>query len=508
MIIYDPSTETYTTARSLRKSSAVLIGSAVADALGAPFEFGPPGEYTATFPEPVLTGNAEMVGGGTFSWHPGQFTDDTEMAYILGSKIVDHIFEIINDEYDNFLEDTYAHFKGWSENANDVGSTTRGALMGSDWRTGAKNQHERSGFSASNGCVMRIAPMGILSAVIGQERGFKLSVLQARLTHWDLTAACCAGIASEVIANGIHSTFKSPAEYINISLATALAAADIYLDRNGVSQQDKREVQDQIDMLVDFDPSQHTPRNGTALICLGQALWAVAGSVSFEDAVRRAIDLGHDTDTVAAVAGAIAGAYYGADLIPARWQGMINGDVPEFVFDRWVTHVVDLQDLQHLAYQIANLIDTKPVYSPFEPPVGPTEVYPGLYAANLTALRDCDDRDFDLVTLCRPMFEWTGDFNRSYNFYLIDQHSPGVNPNLHHTVEEAVATIDALLAERKRVIVHCHAGRSRTGFILKAWYMRKHGCSHEEAHRWLADIWPTYDPEGNIDFSTLLDNYR
>jgi len=62
-----------------QRQSAVgaIIGSAVGDALGAPFEFQPSGRYLEHFPEPVLSGAAEMIGGRDCKWQPGEFTDDT-----------------------------------------------------------------------------------------------------------------------------------------------------------------------------------------------------------------------------------------------------------------------------------------------------------------------------------------------------------------------------------------------------------------------------------------------
>ena len=54
------------------RALGALLGSAVADALGAPFEFGPAGEYTRRFPTPVWGGTGEMTGGGGFGWAPGE----------------------------------------------------------------------------------------------------------------------------------------------------------------------------------------------------------------------------------------------------------------------------------------------------------------------------------------------------------------------------------------------------------------------------------------------------
>ena len=65
-----------------------LIGLAVSDALGAPFEFGAAGEYRGQYPEPVLGGVGEMTGGGGFRWAPGEFTDDTQMALALAESII------------------------------------------------------------------------------------------------------------------------------------------------------------------------------------------------------------------------------------------------------------------------------------------------------------------------------------------------------------------------------------------------------------------------------------
>ena len=66
------------------------------------------------------------------------------------------------------------------------------------------------------------------------------------------------------------------------------------------------------------------------------------------------------------------------------------------------------------------------------------------------------------------------------------------NTDLLASVRDAVNDIDALLASGARVLVHCHGGRSRTGLVLKAWAMRTHGMSADEAHDWLTERWGRY----------------
>jgi hypothetical protein len=71
-------------------------------------------------------------------------------------------------------------------------------------------------------------------------------------------------------------------------------------------------------LAPDWHPDQATEFNGAVWPCLGSAVWALRTTTSFEDAIHAATDLGGDTDTVAAVTGSLAGAYYGLHAIPAQ----------------------------------------------------------------------------------------------------------------------------------------------------------------------------------------------
>lgn len=98
-------------------------------------------------------------------------------------------------------------------------------------------------------------------------------------------------------------------------------------------------------LAPDWHPDQATESNGAVWPCLGSAVWALRATDSFEDAIRAAIDLGGDTDTVAAVTGGLAGAYYGLDAIPTRWTQPLHVPLPGF--DGRVLHLTDLLDLAH-----------------------------------------------------------------------------------------------------------------------------------------------------------------
>src|SRR3954468_22426163 len=107
--------------RSHRVAGA-MVGSAVGDALGAPFEFGPPGRFSARFPSPARGEKTEMCGGGSLGWAPGEFTDDTQMALLTAESLLER----------GGIEgaDLFGRFRRWAVLAPDVGIQTR-AVLGS-----------------------------------------------------------------------------------------------------------------------------------------------------------------------------------------------------------------------------------------------------------------------------------------------------------------------------------------------------------------------------------------
>lgn len=88
--------------KRIQRAVGAVVGSAVGDALGAPFEFGPPGAVSARFPAPGAGG--EMCGGG--GWGPGEATDDTQMAVLVAESLLER------DGLD--LPDIFARFQRWA----------------------------------------------------------------------------------------------------------------------------------------------------------------------------------------------------------------------------------------------------------------------------------------------------------------------------------------------------------------------------------------------------------
>ena len=97
-------------------------------------------------------------------------------------------------------------------------------------------------------------------------------------------------------------------------------------------------------LAPDWTPDRATESNGAVWPTLGQAVWALRNGRDFAEVLRLVVDLGGDTDTVACVAGGLAGAVFGMGGIPSRWSSVVHGRVPGFADKLW-----RLADLQQLA---------------------------------------------------------------------------------------------------------------------------------------------------------------
>ena len=247
----------HTTVEQQFRAVGAIVGSAVGDALGAPFEFGVAGEYSRRFPVPVLSGNGEMIGGGGFNWAAGEFTDDTQMALALAESL------LAVRGFD--AEDLWTRFRAWAYDAKDIGINTSSVLSHPSHQGAAEKGHVATGGrSASNGCVMRIAPVGVIGVGLGQQETIEIAAKQAALTHFDPAAAAGAAIVAEVIRRVIITgVFHGVAEKVVADLSVLPDLGDAAAKYAPL-------------VSIDFDPRTHTgPGNGSVWTTVAQALWAV-----------------------------------------------------------------------------------------------------------------------------------------------------------------------------------------------------------------------------------------
>ncbi|WP_432543062.1 ADP-ribosylglycohydrolase family protein [Kineococcus sp. SYSU DK002] len=445
-----------------------LVGSAVGDALGAPFEFGPPHAFSARFPTAARGVATEMCGGGSLGWAPGEFTDDTQMALLLAESLVE------NDGLDG--ADVFARFGRWAQaGPPDIGVQTSAVLgSGLPWDRAAV-EHVRAGHrAAGNGSLMRTTPAAIFFARHGRDATVDAARRISALTHGDPAAGEGCALFHEAVRALLDGGDADAA------IADALPL---------VAQEHREKWAGNCSPT--WTPADATESNGAVWPTLGSALWALRNSVTFEEAVRLVVDLGGDTDTVACVTGALAGARTGITGIPVRWTSPLHGRVPGFGDRTW-----ELRHLQWLALRLDG--STDPLHEP-RPTQGlePREVAPGVWASDLDGARRSDP-GFAVVSLCRTGGRFGHEVQRFA--YLTDDDS---NTELRTVLDDVLGDIAALRADGRRVLVHCHAGASRTGLVLRAWLVRSQGVSAAEATERVGAAWPHLS-EWNPAFTAAL----
>jgi ADP-ribosylglycohydrolase len=261
----------------LARAAGCLLGQVIGDSLGAQVEFKKAAEIAQAYPGGVR----DLGDRGVFHTIAGQPTDDSEMALALARSILKekgYVKERVLDAYREWLQTRPV----------DVGATTERGLLG---------LHTTE--SESNGSLMRISPVGIWAAG-DPARAAGVAREDSALTHPN--PACveaCAGFAAAVAA-GVGGAGRDA--MLDAALSHSAGAA-----RRAIEAGARGEL-----------PAFYETNIGWVLIALQNAFFHLAKS-SFEDALIDTVGRGGDTDTNAAIAGALLGACHGREAVPARW---------------------------------------------------------------------------------------------------------------------------------------------------------------------------------------------
>lgn len=287
------------------RTTGIVLGAAVGDALGAPFEFAPRGTFSARLPDRRPDGVGDMIGGGAFDWEPGEFTDDTQMALALASSLLDR------GGYDP--GDLWHRWQVWARTSSDVGNTIRYALLHDDW---SDVEHPDPEMTAGNGALMRAFPLALATLGVDDVTARAVTLHQSLLTHVHPAAAWGAWFGVAMMRAGVAG--EDPLATLESELAL-------------LAQQDHATAERFITMLdagwTPEDGDRERIGNGSVWGCLAQAVWALRRQDRYAEVIADVVELGKDTDTVACVAGAIAGAREGASAIPPGWLEPLHGTV-------------------------------------------------------------------------------------------------------------------------------------------------------------------------------------
>jgi len=294
-----------------------LLGLALGDALGAPFEFSR--QFEIPVPLPAFELDWRGLPAGTT-------TDDTAMARSLAASLVERRHLDVGDVLRRHLE--------WlATDPPDIGNLTRWVLTRA--RAGeadaARAYVEERGpeVSAGNGSVMYCAPLGVAYARRPDSLPELAPALSA-VTHWDercRTACLAVALAVAALVRG------EPAE-------TAVVGAV-----RGVRG---REGDEELEYLVEEAGRARPvdgPDCGFVFFTAGIALRTTLEAAGFEEGLRAVVALGGDTDTNAAVSGALLGAREGRSGLPGDW---LHSLVERDEIERQAEQLADLPN--HLSH--------------------------------------------------------------------------------------------------------------------------------------------------------------
>lgn len=283
-----------------------IIGLAIGDALGVPAEF-KSREELKRYP---IT---DMVGDGTYNLPAGTWSDDTSMTLATIDSIISTSTINPNDMANKFLN--------WFRNAEytatnetfDIGRTTLQALAKYELKLyDASSCGEDNEYSNGNGSLMRILPIAYYiyyKDVTDNQEIYNIVKQVSSITH-----------AHEVSILGCYIYVRFALELLNgkdkVEAYNNIKKLDYSMFSSTTIDKYSRILNNNIQ---NFD-EENISSSGYVVSTLEAAMWLFLNSNNYNNTILRAVNLGEDTDTVAACTGGLLGIYYGIENIKSSWK--------------------------------------------------------------------------------------------------------------------------------------------------------------------------------------------
>lgn len=310
------------------RSRGALLGLALGEALGIPNEHRnlPAAEFPNLNEGPLT----EMRGGGKFSLRRGQVTWGSEMAQVLATGLRNL------GRYDQ--HETAKAYVRWKADAFDLPEATKLALEHiaeghtAEW-AGRRVWLDGSQRVRDNGALARTAPIGVFfAAPEHRDARIAASLEDTAITHF---APLCQ-LASATVNGIIAAAICSPKEHIEKPDILKLAEAELSLAASTLGRKEPDWVvhvkeaadalREDVKLAQDDDPQLYGPElhlffpvPQTVRVSFRLALWELFHAPSYEAGVVDVVNRGGDADTNAAITGALLGAVFGEQALPAAW---------------------------------------------------------------------------------------------------------------------------------------------------------------------------------------------
>lgn len=298
---------------------SVILGAAVADAVGVPAEF-KSRKYLSEHPI------ADMVGNGTHNMPKGTFSDDTSMSIATLDSLAERGVDL--DDVMQKFGDWWYHGEYTADgNTFDIGVTTSIAIDNYFfYKKPPLECGQREESANGNGSLMRIHPVVLycIAKDLPDEESVGIIKSYSALTHAHERSLVGCVIFYFLLKELILSPSKD-------SVQTGIDKSFEYIKESSEAIYYSRVLSGEI---ITADECE-IKSSGYVVDTLEAAIWALMRHVDYKSTVLCAVNLGEDTDTVAAVVGALCGALYGASGIPNDWlSGLVRRDYIEELCDK------------------------------------------------------------------------------------------------------------------------------------------------------------------------------
>lgn len=299
-----------------------LLGLAIGDALGCPVQFRSRDEIKR---RGKVTG---MEGYGTYNMPPGTWTDDTSMALAALDSIITTGGVDPDDIMKNFVawefDGEYTPFGEAFDEGNTCSSAIWNYHAGTDWQNCGRTGEHANG----NGALMRILPVilyyldPVRSDKVSDDAAIEGVHRVSALTHNHTRSKMACGfyyfMAKEIIGRTADVSLKE-------CLQRGIDVAVRFYQDDPAAQEEMRHFE-RILSLEAFEkiPEKRIKSSGYVIDSLEAAVWCLIRTDSFQACLLDAVNLGDDSDTVGAIAGGLAGLYYGSESIPADWLDVLK----------------------------------------------------------------------------------------------------------------------------------------------------------------------------------------
>lgn len=256
-----------------------------------------------------------MVGYGTYNLPAGTFSDDSSLTFCLAEALTQGFdLQLIAQNFVNWCYDNY-----WTPLGEvfDIGIATEEAIH----RLSKGKKPEKAGgiedSSNGNGSLMRIAPLAFYLSGKPIDERYKITKQVSSITHGHIRSVISCFYYLEFAKQLLEGKGKFEI-YRNLQELISKHLNSLSINPAELSLFD-RLLKDNIHELEEDEIRS----SGYVLHTLEASIWCLLTTENYKDAVLKAVNLGEDTDTTAAVTGGLAGLIYGFENMPEGWINQI-----------------------------------------------------------------------------------------------------------------------------------------------------------------------------------------